>query len=63
MIQFLIHFKLTFSDKYGFLVVIISIVVRMFVVSIAWNYGIFVLALKKSFPDAKLVELGKNNFD
>lgn len=42
--------KITFSEKYGFLIVLITILVRIFVVSIAWNYGIFIVELKKTFP-------------
>jgi hypothetical protein len=48
--------KITFSEKYGFLIVLITILVRIFVVSIAWNYGIFIVELKKTFP--KYFELG-----
>ena len=49
--------KITFSEKFGFLIVLITILVRIFVVSIAWNYGIFIVELKKTFP--KYFELGK----
>ena len=46
------------NDAYGLLIVGISIATRMFVVSIAWSYGIFLVALKDSFPDSHFLELG-----
>jgi hypothetical protein len=49
------------SFNYGILIVIITIVTRVFVVSIAWSYGIFVSALKKTYPEAYFVELGEKS--
>jgi hypothetical protein len=40
------------------IIIIITIITRIFIISIAWNYGVFIVALKKSFPEAKYVELG-----
>jgi hypothetical protein len=39
-----VHFD---NNKYGIIIIIISILTRIFVVSIAWSYGLFILVKKK----------------
>jgi hypothetical protein len=47
------------KTKYGVLIILISILTRTFVVSFAWSYGVFLVALKKNYPDSYFFELGK----
>lgn len=47
------------KDKHGLIIIAIAIISRIFVVSIAWSYGIFLKALKEKYPNSYYVELGK----
>ena len=49
----------TIMFEYGLVIVFITILTRVFVVGISWNYGLFLVALKQSFPNAQFSELGK----
>jgi hypothetical protein len=46
--------------EYGVVIILITILTRVFVVSISWNYGLFLVALKQTYPDAQFSELGKH---
>ena len=46
------------KNKYGLIIIAIAIITRIFVVSIAWNYGIFLKALKDNYTSSYFVELG-----
>jgi len=41
-----VHFD---NNKYGIIIIIISILTRIFVVSIAWSYGLFILVSQNNF--------------
>ncbi|CAF0816827.1 unnamed protein product [Brachionus calyciflorus] len=49
---------LNIQEKYGLVIILLSIVTRIFVVSIAWNYGIFITAIKQTAPGTLFSELG-----
>lgn len=46
------------NDKYGLVIIFISVLTRVFIVSIAWNFGVFITAIKSSIPDSVHSELG-----
>lgn len=46
------------NNIYGALIVCISVVTRIFVVSIAWSYGVFLVELRKAYPTSYNSELG-----
>lgn len=59
--QLFTHFKvyhLSKSDICGILIIFVTILTRIFGVSIAYNYGIFIEPLERTFPEAKYWELG-----
>ncbi|RNA34064.1 monocarboxylate transporter [Brachionus plicatilis] len=46
------------NDKYGLVIIFLSILTRIFIVSIAWNFGVFITAIKSSIPGSFHSELG-----